>query len=83
MDVNELVQFCAEFTGSNKNELASPYIKSFQHYVQENPQHENIFMAIVINEFLDLPRELLVIFATPSIARALGRAPAKVPRKGN
>lgn len=76
-----MMQQMAEFTGADNNATMSGYIKRIQHLVETNPQYEKFLMAFVANEFIEFPREVVVFFATPSIARALGRAPPKTAKR--
>lgn len=68
----------AEFVGADQNE----WVMRIERTVRTNPNAEKMATAFIVNEFLEYPREFLVIAATPSIARALGRAPAKVTKEG-
>lgn len=75
VDISELVQQVADLTGANSNEKLSEYVERVQHLVRTNKQYEHIFLSFIVNEALELPRDVLVLFITPPIARALGRAP--------
>lgn len=70
-----MVQQLADLTGANKNEKLSEYVERVQHLVRTKKQYEHIFLSFVVNEALELPRDVVVLFITPPIARALGRAP--------
>lgn len=83
VDVSELMQRMSEYTGADSNETLSYHVKRIQHLVKTNREYEQFFMAFVANEFLELPRNVVVFFVTPSIARAIGRAPPKAPKKAN
>lgn len=74
VDTAAWIQKGAEFIGAEQNE----WVMWIERTVRTNPNAEKVATAFIVNEFLEYPREFMVIAATPSIARALGRAPAKV-----
>lgn len=78
VDTSHVLQRLSEWSGADANATLSDYVKRLQHLVETNPQAEQALLAFVANEIIELPREVLVFFITPPIARALGRAP---PRK--
>lgn len=73
-----MLQQLSEWTGAESNATLSGLVQRLRHLVETNPQAELVVVSLVANEIIELPREVLVFFVTPSIARALGRAP---PRK--
>ncbi|CAM9609959.1 unnamed protein product [Laminaria digitata] len=74
VDTAAWIQRAADFVGAGEND----WVQWIERTVRTNPNAEKVATAFIVNEFLEYPREFMVIAATPSIARALGRAPAKV-----
>ena len=71
------MQRLADFTGASSNDRLAEYVKHMQHLVRTHKDYEHLFMAFVVNEALELPRDVVVLLITPRIARALGRAPSR------
>lgn len=74
VDTAAWIQRAADFVGAGEND----WVQWIERTVRTNPNAEKVATAFIVNEFLEYPREFMVIAATPSIARALGRAPAKI-----
>ena len=74
VDTAALIQQVANFVGAGEND----WVQQIEQTVRTNPNAEKAATAFILNEFLEYPREFMVLIATPSIARGLGTAPAKV-----
>lgn len=73
MDTAAAIQQLAEYIGAQDN----ANVAWLKHTIQTNPKANTLLKAVIVNEFLEYPRDIVAIAATPSIARAIGRAPPK------
>jgi len=74
VDTAAAIQTLAEYIGAQDN----ANVAWLKHTIQTNPKANTLLKAVIVNEFLEYPRDIVAIAATPSIARAIGRAPPKV-----
>lgn len=74
MDTSAAIQVVADQIGAQDN----ANVKWLQNTIKTNPKANTLLKAVIVNEFLEYPRDIVAIAATPSIARAIGRAPPKV-----
>ena len=74
VDTSAAIQAVAEFIGAGDN----ANVAWLKHTIKTNPKANTLLKAVIVNELLEYPRDIVAIAATPSIARALGRAPPKV-----
>lgn len=74
VDTFAAIQVLAEQLGFQDN----PNVMWLQNTIQTNPKANTLLKAVIVNELIEYPRDIVTIAATPSIARAIGRAPPKV-----
>lgn len=74
VDTSAAIQVLAEHIGAQDN----ANVAWLKHTIKTNPKANTLLKAVIVNELLEYPRDIVAITATPSIARALGRAPPKV-----
>eukprot|EP00903_Cladosiphon_okamuranus_P010724 g10136.t1 len=73
VDTTAAIERLAESIGAQDN----ANVAWLTHTLKTNPNANTLLKAVVANEVLEYPRDILAIAVTPSIARALGRAPPK------
>ena len=74
VDTSAAIQVLAEHIGAQDN----ANVAWLKHTIKTNPKADTLLKAVIVNELLEYPRDIVAIAATPSIARAIGRAPPKV-----
>lgn len=73
VDTSHAIQVLADYIGAQEN----PSVTWLQNTIKTNPKANTLLKAVIVNELIEYPRDIVAIAATPSIARALGRAPPK------
>ncbi|CAM9469149.1 unnamed protein product [Pylaiella littoralis] len=73
VDTSAAIRMVADQLGAQNN----PTVMWLQMTIETNPKANTLLKAVIVNEFLEFPRDIVAIAATPSIARAIGRAPPK------
>ncbi|CAM9695984.1 unnamed protein product [Ectocarpus sp. 12 AP-2014] len=73
VDTSHAIQVLADYIGAQDN----PSVTWLQNTIKTNPKANTLLKAVIVNELIEYPRDIVAIAATPSIARALGRAPPK------
>lgn len=76
MDTSAAIQVLSESIGAQDN----ANVAWLKHTIETNPKANMLFKAVVVNEVVGYPRDIVAIAATLTIARAMGRAPPKVKR---
>lgn len=73
VDTSHAIQVLADYIGAQEN----PSVTWLQNTIKTNPKANTLLKAVIVNEMIEYPRDIVAIAATPSIARALGRGPPK------